>query len=211
MIRKLLGLLTLMAAALAIGAVSPAQAADYGGPLPTETQVSVSVEGQTVTVHFWASANTSDSSAPTGTLVVEITTASASARTAIAPAVSLRTGVAGRASGTVVRSGTYRFDGSPITVKLSGLKKGTYVASASFTPDNADRFLPSTGQNTFRVGASALQATATADDTDTDALSNAVAGLVNTGGPDRVWLILALALLGVGSVGMYVGRRRVRH
>ena len=112
-----------------------------------------------------------------------------------------------RIGGGFHASKSARYPGHAIDVESPALNKlGRYRVTTHFTPTDGSRFRACNGSYTLGVKANL-------DDDDDDPPVNQPDDdgiLPNTGGPDLLWLILALALVGGGAALVYVDRRRRR-
>lgn len=190
MLKKLAAIAALaLVALLALVPFAPeAGAQSYGPRLPTQTHVTVvkAVAGQPLVVRI--SVTAADGTSPSGSIAYTVGSGSAAARSR----VLLRAAAAG----------TAHVNGSAITVTGGTARAGSYLAGASFSPDNAARYLPSSGSDRAVVGAAANQGGSSGGGV-------AGGGLPNTGGPAFGWLIAGVALLGAGAGAVGLSRRRV--
>lgn len=175
--------LTALAAALVVAPAATAEADPYSPAIPTVTliEATVSGPGEPVILHVSASANTP--APPEGDIAVELTTSPGAARSAVAAPLFTT---------------TVHFVDDAVRIVGPRLPQGTYLASAEFTPDNANRFLPSDDTTGVRIGVRGGPGGGDGDD------------LPNTGGPSVMWLILGTGLVAAGSGGVGYGRRRQR-
>ncbi len=184
-LRKLVALSALVAAFVAVPATT-AVAEPYTPQIPTRTLIEVTVQdpGEPVILHVSASANYP--TPPEGDIAVQLTAPGTAARGAQAVVAA------------PIFTTTVHFVDDPVRIVGPRLPKGTYLASAEFTPDDVDLFLPSDDSTRFRVGAGG------GDDGDDDGND----GLPNTGGPNMMWLILGGGLVAAGAGGVGISRRR---
>ena len=100
------------------------------------------------------------------------------------------------------------YNGSPVTVRGPVLTQtGRYQVEAHFETADGSVFKSCSGSAAFEL--SAGLSPDDIPDGGPDAGTTDPAGLLpNTGGPDLLWLLLALALLGGGSGLVYTARRR---
>jgi LPXTG-motif cell wall-anchored protein len=101
-----------------------------------------------------------------------------------------------------------RYAGHAIDVQSPALNKlGRYRVTTHFTPNDGSRFRACNGSYTLGVKANVND---NDDDNPPVNPSDDDGILPNTGGPDLLWLLLALALVGGGAGLVYVDRRRRR-
>ncbi|HWJ11300.1 MAG TPA: hypothetical protein VNS46_18105 [Nocardioides sp.] len=188
MLKKLVALAAMSAAAVVVAPVGSATADDgYGDmKIPTETLIVVvdAEIGKPVKLAVSASANYS--TPPEGDIEVTILAASGTARGARAVASA------------PLFTTTVHFVDDAVPVTGPALPRGRYIATAALTPDDTELFLPSDDTTAFRLGAGE---TGGEDDDD---------NLPGTGGPNLMWLLLGTALVGAGAGGVVYGRRRVQ-
>lgn len=187
MLTKLIALAAL-SAALVVVPVGTASAEPYAPRLSTQIHIEIVVAepGKAVLLDVSASANYS--TPPEGDIEVRISAAASTARGARAVAAA------------PLFTTTVHFVGDEVRVTGPRLPRGRYLATASFTPDNADLFLASDAAMAFRIGAGAGGGPGDSD--------NGGAGLPDTGGPNLLWLLLGTGLLAAGAGGVTYSRRR---
>ncbi|HWJ65991.1 MAG TPA: hypothetical protein VNT31_04900 [Nocardioides sp.] len=186
MLRKLIALAAL-SAAVVVAPATPVQADEgYSPKIPTETHITAKVKGpgKPVILHVRASAN--HPTPPEGDIRVTLSAASSTARGARAVAAA------------PLFTTTVHFVDEPVRIEGPALASGRYIATAEFTPDDADTFLPSDDLTGFRVGAGGETGGETEDN----------GGLPDTGGPNLLWLLLGTGLVAAGAGGVGYGRRR---
>jgi LPXTG-motif cell wall-anchored protein len=102
------------------------------------------------------------------------------------------------------------YPGHAIDVKSPALTKvGKYRIKTSFTPTNGSRFRACSSSYTVNVQAG-LGPSHDGNPPGVGPNDDGNGILPNTGGPDLLWLLLALALLAGGAALVYVDRRRRR-
>lgn len=97
---------------------------------------------------------------------------------------------------------TVRTDGSPATLLGPVVPRGTHRITTRFVPDDATESRQCQGEVAFTVG------TRGNGDENGDNDSDAEGILPNTGGPNLLWLLLGLSLVGGGATAIVYARRR---
>ncbi|UMG93220.1 LPXTG cell wall anchor domain-containing protein [Nocardioides sp. TF02-7] len=114
-----------------------------------------------------------------------------------------------RSSAAVLWSRTVRYEGEPLRLRGPALPDGRYVVTSQFNPDDAS-FADCDGRAVVTVGGQLPdddpEGPGGSDDND----ENAPAGgfLPDTGGPDLLWLLLGIGMVGTGAVVVARSRRR---
>lgn len=181
---KKLAALAMLAAAFVVAPSTPAQADGYTVKIPTVTKIQVITAEPGRPVVLEVSASADYPTPPAGNIEVTISASGGAARGARA------------AAARPVFSTTVHFVDKPVRVTGPRLPKGSYLARAELSPDNAALFLPSSDTTRFRIGAGE------------GGHDTSGGGLPNTGGPDLMWLLLGGGLVAVGAGGVSYGRRR---
>lgn len=181
-----LSALCLLVAAFVAAPATLAAAEPYTPKLPTQTHIQVDIAGPGKPVILHVSASANYPTPPEGDIKVKLFSARSTARGARAVAAA------------PLMTRTVHFTDEPVRIDGPRLGYGSYTATAAFTPDNSDLFLPSDNMKGFRVGDEISPVTANAPND----------GLPNTGGPSLVWLVLGAGLVvaGAGTIGF--GRRQ---
>ncbi|MBU2696240.1 MULTISPECIES: LPXTG cell wall anchor domain-containing protein [Pimelobacter] len=182
MLRKLVALAAL-AAAFVVVPTAAASADPYSPKIPTQTHIEVVVNGPGKPITLKVSASANYPTPPEGDIAIQVSAGGSAARNA-----------RGLVAAPVFTT-TVHFVDQVVSVEGPRLPKGSYLARAALTPDDADTFLPSSALTDFRIGAGG-----TPDKDDN--------GLPNTGGPDLLWLLLGGGLVAAGVGGVGYGRRR---
>lgn len=176
-----------LAAALVVAPATPAGADGYEDvKLPTETTIEVTTHGVGKPITIVVSASANYPTPPEGDIAVTISKSSGAARGAQSVVAA------------PLFTTTVHFVDEPITIEGPSLPEGSYLGTASLTPDNADFFLPSDDTDAFRLGVGG----------ETEGEEEENGGLPNTGGPNLMWLVLGTGLVAAGVAGVSYSRRR---
>ena len=193
MLRKAIALIALAAATVIVGpaAAAPASAAPVCGQpmeppcIPTKTHISVDAAGPGEPIELTVSASANYPTPPEGDIAVTVIAGNGGAGQSLGA----------RAAAPLFRT-TVHFVDDAVVINGPALPRGDYIATAAFTPDNGNLFLPSDARTAFRIGA----AGGPGDGDD--------GTLPNTGGPNMMWLLLGSGLVLAGAGGVGLGRRR---
>lgn len=183
MLRKTVALAAL-AAAFVVAPATSAVADPYSPKIPTETSIEVTSTGPGDPISIVVSASANYPTPPEGDIAV---------------AISASSSAAGGGQSVVAAplfTTTVHFVDQPITIEGPGLPKGSYIGTASLTPDDSGLFLPSDDTDAFRIGVAG------------ETGGEEEGGLPNTGGPNVMWLVLGTGLVAAGAGGVGYGRRR---
>lgn len=174
-------------AAFVVGPVSGAQAADpYTPRADVDCTISVPpvVAGQHIEIKVGARTNADQPA--TGTVTIEV-----------------RKGGHGR----LLWTRTVKYNGSPTTIQGPVLIAGPYHVTTQFTPDNAASYRTCHGALNFKVGVGPINQHHGPHGPG-NGLGPQNGALPDTGGPDLLWLLLGVGLIGAGATSVVVGRRR---
>jgi LPXTG-motif cell wall-anchored protein len=183
--RRVLITIVLFCLATVAAPATTASAAPYSPPIPTATHITVQTHGVGHHVTLLVSVSANSRKTPTGSLALQLSPASANVKGAQAAAAS-------------PWQRTVSYHGGRIAVTGPALGRGSYVATAVFSPAT-HRFLGSHGLDSFRLGAGSPN-----DNPGT----TEPGALPATGGPDLLWLLLGGGLLVAGIGTVVVARRR---
>lgn len=184
MLTRLIALCLLVAAFIAAPA-SLASADPYNTKLPTRTHIEVTVNGPDEPIILHVSASANYPTPPPGDIEVRVLAGTSTARGA-------------RAVGAApLFTTTVHFTDDPVRIVGPRLPRGSYAATAEFTPDDSTLFLPSDDATNFRVGDEVSPVAAGPGD-----------GLPDAGGPNLMWLLLGGGLVAAGAGALGLSRRR---